>query len=386
MKRMGRKNPLKVGGITLIMTIILSCIVSQANAQIKIKNLFRPNVNAERNKTYWLTKKQGPWLITCASFTGRDATRQANDLVYELRKKYKLNAFVYKKQFDFRGKMKGLGFSATETIRQADGKVAPKPVKMKALRGDHFEQVTVVVGDFPSINDRKTQNTLEKIKYLQPRTLEVSATMKTNQIYGKMREDLRRRAKDKKLRGMGPMRQAMVIPNPLLPPEYFQRQSIDSTIVKLNEGLEYGLLKNKKPYTVRVATFRGHSDFGSAQKIDQQRKQTSNNKKVSKLAIAAAKAHRLTQELRKRNVEAYEFHDRHESYVCVGGYDWVKKRRRDGKDELNPEIARIIRSYEATKQDFGSLRGAIQPKSLPSVRHLGILFDVQPRPVVVPRK
>ena len=373
----------RFSGILTLSLILLNLTAVGMDAQLK--GLFRPAVNAQRNRTYTLTKQQGPWLIACASFTGKDAARQANDLVYELRKKYKLEAFVYKKEFDFRKNIKGIGFSPTETVRGKDGKLKAKPIKMKALRGSQFEEIAVVVGDFPSLTDRKTQKALEKIKYLRPRTLEVSATMKSNQSYGKMREDLRKINKDRNIRAMGPMRQAMVIPNPLLPETYFQRQSVDSTILKLNDGLEFGLLRNSKPYTVRVATFRGHSDFGSAQKIDAQRK-SQKKKKVSKLAIAAAKAHRLTSELRKRGVEAYEFHDRFESYVCVGGYDWVKKRRRDGRDEMNPQIARIIDSYKATKQDFGHLRGAIQPKSLPNIRHLGIVFDVQPRPVAVPRR
>ena len=368
---------------------LLLCLLlgqaTTAHAQLKLKKLFRQNLDADRNKTYHLTKKQGPWLIACASFTGKDAARQANDLVYELRKNYKLEAFVYKKTFDYRSQIKGIGYSSTETVKGRDGKTNAKPIKMKAVRADHFDEIAVVVGNFPGITDKKTQTALNRIKHLQPRSLEVSATVNTNQSYARMREELRKRNKDGKIKGMGPMRQAMVIPNPLLPEEYFQRQSIDANIIKLNNGLEYGLLNNKKPYTVRVATFRGHSDFGSSQKIEQQ-KQSKKKKKITKLAIAAAKAHRLTEELRKRGVEAYEFHDRHESYVCVGGYDWVKKKRRDGKDELNPQIARIIKSYEATKQDFGQLRGAIQPKSLPNIRHLGIVFDVQPRPVVVPRK
>ena len=35
------------------------------------------------------------------SLNGDDARQQANDLVYELRKRYKLAAYVYAKKFDF---------------------------------------------------------------------------------------------------------------------------------------------------------------------------------------------------------------------------------------------------------------------------------------------
>jgi len=380
-----------------------------ASAQkIDFRRMFKPKVDANADQTYELTDKRGPWLILCATFRGQDAARQANDLVYELRKVYRLNAYVYVKNFDISGQLKNIGFSPDKhSVEYRDGKMIPKELEIEALAGKKFQEIAVVVGDFPEMDDSRTQKALNAVKYMKPKSLDVSWNETTSQTMGQLRERVRKvsaedvaKAKQHLERTgrkdtmqfpdwdkMGPMRQAFVIPNPLLPDEYFESQTIDKKILKYNRDLrlKYSLLKNPKPYSVRVATFRGSSTFqqNKTEKID-------DKKTGKKLVIAAAKAHRLTLELRKMNIEAYEFHDRFESYVCVGGFDWVKdetKVDRNGYVQANPEIAAIIKSYGAEVSDLPQmeLRNAAQPKSLPKLRSLGILFDVQPIPVAVPR-
>ncbi len=370
--------------------VVLFVSAQSLDAQNMRLKFFSNQVDADRNQSYPLTQKQGPYLILCASFSGENGLRQANDLVYELRSQHRIEAYIYRKQFDYSGKIKGIGYSSTQKQIDNQGQTRPAEIKMKAANGTRIEEVAVVVGDFPTMDDKATQQMLKKIKYLKPRTLEVSNAIDTNQSLGHVRENFRQFSNIKELRQMGPMRQAMVIANPLLPEEYFTRNTVDQTIIKLNKDLTYTLLKNPKAYSVRVATFRGESTLGKGVETRVRTNQfsfTGNRQRnqKSKLAIASAKAHRLTNELRKAGVEAYEFHDRHESYVCVGGFDWVKKPRRDGKDELNVNVARIIQSYKATVVNFGEHKGLIQPRSLPKLRHLGIVFDVQPVPVAVPK-
>jgi hypothetical protein len=105
----------------------------------------------------------------------------------------------------------------------------------------------------------------------------------------------------------------------------------------------------------------------------------------SRLDMAADKAHRLTEALRAQGIEAYEFHDRHESVVTVGSFQSVGESRPDGRIEINPAILRIVEAYGPRRQALPTggqapLAG-LQPKSLS-----GIPFDVQPRPVHVPRR
>ena len=126
---------------------------------------------------------------------------------------------------------------------------------------------------------------------------------------------------------------AFLIANPVLPDEYFATQKIDKDILALNRNPEFhfSLLKNKKMYSVRVATFRGESTFGSSDFKDEDAEKKGwgfNRKKddgSSKLVEAGLKASVLTKFLREKGVEAWEFHDRFESYVCVGSFDWISR-------------------------------------------------------------
>ena len=105
---------------------------------------------------------------------------------------------------------------------------------------------------------------------------------------------------------------------------------------------------------------------------------------ANKLVAAAEKAHRLTLELRKHKVEAYEFHDRYESYVCVGGFDWVARGQGELKTQ-NPDVVAVIKKFKADITDFPGMSRAARPKVLASLRGEGIVFDPQPVPVKVPK-
>ena len=56
-------------------------------------------IEADPNKTYAIAEANGPYMIMACSFSGPDAERQAKELVLELRKKYKLEAYVHKVHF-----------------------------------------------------------------------------------------------------------------------------------------------------------------------------------------------------------------------------------------------------------------------------------------------
>ena len=376
------------------------------SGQVNIRKMFRKKVEANEDQTYELTDRNGPWLILCASFRGEDALRQANDLVFELRKDHRLDAYIYRKRFDFSEQLQGIAFSPDKSAVVESGEgLMPQRMRVEAVSDEVFEEIAVVVGDFPELDDRRTQRALETIKYLKPRSLTLTMNEETSQSFGQLREQVRRIAAEDAQRRqaeaeqqgfqfpewdrMGPMRQAFAIPNPLLPEDYFQQQKIDKDIIAMNQGLRHSLLKNEKPYTVRVATFRGKSTFQTHNQVgfNVASGSTGEDEPSKQLAIAAAKAHRLTNELRKLGVEAYEFHDRYESFVCVGGFDWVSNPNEvvNGREQMNPQMAEVIQSYAAEVTNFNDIQNAAQPKSLPQLRGLGIAFDVQPLPVRVPR-
>ena len=102
----------------------------------------------------------------------------------------------------------------------------------------------------------------------------------------------------------------------------------------------------------------------------------------SSLTRAAAKAHELTEALREKGYEAYEFHDRYASIVTVGSFNSVGTPRPDGKIEINPQVHAIIKTFGGMPQGLpGSQQGIPRVKTL-----LGISFDLQPIPVEIPKR
>jgi thiol-disulfide isomerase/thioredoxin len=151
---------------------------------------------------------------------------------------------------------------------------------------------------------------------------------------------------------------------------------LDESVVKMNAHAKYSLLSCPGKYTVQVAHFAAEdaadrSDINAIEVGDK----VATGPAKSGAATAAEKAHDLTQALRLKGYEAYEFHDRSASMVTVGSFDSVGTPRPDGKIEINPEMHEIIERFRAP-----STAGATVPKHL-----IGICFDAQPIPVEVPR-
>ena len=320
-------------------------------------------IDADETKSYELEEAHGPWLIMATSFAGDDAEQQAQGLVLELRRQYKLKAYTFKQNFDFSQSEVGLGFN------KYGG-----PKKMKPQNGVKFDEVAVLVGDFSSIEDPAVEQTLQLIKHAKPECLGAAPAKR----YNKLREFYRSISKDPEMKSRGPMGAAFVSRNPLLPEEYFVAKGLDPFVVDMNKDLDYSLLKNPGKYTVRVASFRG-VDTMKPQEFEQL---TSAPRKLAKIDEAAIKAGKLTAALREQGIEAYEFHDRTESIVTIGAFDSVGEPRGDGKQEINPAVYRVMQAYGPIKEPIaGKAMSALQPRMLK-----GIVFDAQPLPVEVPRQ
>ena len=102
--------------------------------------------------------------------------------------------------------------------------------------------------------------------------------------------------------------------------------------------------------------------------VDQMEKGRTLNMK-SRLIDAAEKAHKLTEALRAKGVQAYEFHDRASSIVTIGSFDSVGTPQPNGQIELNPQIHAIMQKYGAENH---SLRGrhprSAKPRARPAFR------------------
>jgi len=328
-------------------------------------------VEADPEKTYQLTDENGPWMIMTTSFSGEGAQQQAHDLVLELRRRYKLPAYQHRVKFDFGREAPGRGLDEFGN-----------PIKMRYQSGTEVDEIAVLVGDYPSVNCPEAQRTLQKIKNSRPECLDIKKRKQTNQSLASWRilQNEFKKAIGSGEKQRGPMGHAFVTTNPLLPKEYYVPRGVDPFILKMNKGVKHSLLDCPGRYTVQVATFKGRTVLD--QKEIQEELQKGLKIQDSKLAEAADKAHRLTEALRMKGYDAFEFHDRYSSIVTVGSFHSVGTPRPDGRTEINPKIHAIMEAFKAQKPEVAGLpQGALEPQSL-----VGIPFDIQPIPVQVPKR
>ncbi|MBN2294459.1 MAG: hypothetical protein JXM70_18665 [Pirellulales bacterium] len=322
-------------------------------------------VEANPDKEYKLTKDNGPWMILASTFSGDGARQQARELVLELRKRYKLKAFIHQMEFDLDENV-GKGID-----RYGD------PLKFKYRQHSQIKEIAVLIGDYPSVDDPEAEKVLQKIKHSTPDCLKLSKDKKNNQSLGALRDIQKTIWKtvgsdDKK--DKGPMGHAFIAPNPLLSKDEYVPKGLEPFIVKLNKGLENSLLDCPGLYTVQVATFTGKvvTDQAEISLLNSGKKKIDGNR----LEEAAKNANNLAKALRLKGWEAYVFHERCASIVTVGSFNSVGTKRNDGRIEMDPRVHRIIEQFKAK-----TVGGHFSPQML-----VGIPFDVQPRPVKVPKE
>ena len=343
------------------------------------------SVSADPEQTYPISEEDGPWMVMACSFSGEGAEKQARELVYELRKRYKLPAYTYRARFDL-GEAEGKGVDRYG-----------KPLKWQYNKHANssraaIEEIAVLVGNYQSAEDSGAQSTLQKLKFARPKCLELKEGKTTHQTLTGWRMIQKQvyEAIGSEKRKKGPMGHAFVTTNPLLPPDYFVPKGIDPAIVALNKDVPYGLLDCPGKYTVQVATFKGKVVLKQSEI-----RAIENGKAELKgeLASAAVKADELTRALRMKGYEAYQFHDRYASIVTVGSFNSVGMPRSDGRIEIDPRIHRIIKIFGPDHKASRGLQNALKAQGLagqtlatPVKNLIGIPFDIQPIPVEVPKR
>lgn len=355
-------------GITLVLFVF--CTGSES--------LHAGKIDAVRGKKYKMTKRHGPWMIHVASFNQPPKERQgnkgltpeeaANELVYELRKKgIPAYPFSQKKMlsqiqgFDHHGRQRSKTF-----IAYAGG-------------------VSVLAGNYRDINDKLAQKTLQYVKRFQP---ELLRDVKAKQRSANSRSVLNLSRNGGVYRTTpgksGPLSGAHLTLNPLLTPEDVSKLKKDPLIRKLNSGSKYSILSNPGKYTLVVASFYGKARLPGSAKFRKEFKSIEDYKVSNSLDIAAHEAWQLTQVLRRRNIEAYVFHDYDKSVVTVGSFD----------SPQDPRIRQVIRIYGAKNKknaqtgrqvliaEFVSIPEKLQPGQKPEKFWM---FDPQPFVMPVPK-
>ncbi len=356
----------------------------------------RQQVAADPQGDYTLAKEHGPWLIMAMYFSSEEGEANARELVLDLRQNHGLNAYHWGMSFQQNEVNPGRGI-------EDDG----SKIRRRYRRGDQVTQHAVLIGNFPSLGDPEAQRLLKQIKTMTPSCLGVDSdgpSAETLTHVGKFRSYLlKRHGKEAQA---GPMAHAFVTRNPLLPKEYFAPVGVDPSVAKWNTGLDHSLLDCPKQYTIKVATFKGRTSLKAAKDVVGDTR-TRKAKADDPLVLAVKNAHLLTVALREKGWEAYEFHDRYESYVAVGSFEEAQPTA-DGKLVLNhPDAQTIIdtfgamtpnnifnrparkdleleaekkRQFETMLGDQGQVAGGFHPK-----KFVGLPFDIYPEPIAVPR-
>ncbi len=323
-------------------------------------------VEADPDKSYLLSESNGPWMILVSSFAGPGAEQQAHQLVLELRRDYRVPAYIHRRSYDYTQPVVGLGLNRYG-----------EPKKMRYRHAAKFDEYAVLVGDFDSYDNPQVAKTLRKMKYAHPECLDLKQNKNSAQRLALLREIHRRITSDEDKRAQGPMGSAFVTRNPLLPEEYFNSGELDELVLEMNKDVQFSLLDAPGDYTVRIATFRGEETMD----LEEIERLSGSRGASGKLAEAAVKAHRVTTALRRRGVEAYEFHDRHESIVTVGSFASTGRPLRNGAVEINPAIHQVMNQFRAREEVLpGGGAAGLVPVSVD-----GISLDVQPLPMKVPR-
>lgn len=316
------------------------------------------HVDTDPAKAYTLSEENGPWMVMTSSFSGKGAEKQARELVLELRKRYKLPAYVYVGHFDpgkaevrgvdkFGKKKKGVYYKYRES-----------------KNGEHPDlvEVAVLVGNYRSADDPKAQSVLQTLKYAKPQCLDVKDGKTTSQnLTGwRLAQQQVYEMIGSKKKEMGPMSHSFIVPNPMLPPEYFNQRGLDEETIALNKDVPYSLLECSGKYTVQVATFKGNAVIRQSdiQDIEEGRKEMKNQ-----LAVAAQKADALAKQLRQLGYDAFQYHDRYTSIVTVGNYRSPGTTLPDGQIDFDPRIKRTIEVFSAGDPDSDPLRSHVQSAS-----------------------
>lgn len=352
-----------------------------------------------------LQAEHGPWLILAASFEGNGSKERSLRLARELKDSFQLQAYVMPKSFDYTQSMLGNGMTESG---------APKKMRYKDRKV--VEGYAVLVGNFDSIDSPAIKESLTYVKKLKPK---VFASMQQSKDANSMsvtvdeyRAWLRNFGANKEEQDAapGPMSNAFVTRNPMLPADYYKAPEVDRFVKKLNEEAavaEHNLLKCPGKFTVRVATFRGEDQFVSWGRSNDGKSKQENE--MTQLEKAAESAMLATKALRAAGYEAYQFHDRTHSIVTVGSFNELGAQDAQRNFAYDPNIQKIVSTFGASpkpvQSQFGPgyspkllLGDLVQQKDIPELvkakgkeqiaifaKYAQIAFDVKPTPIAVPR-
>ncbi|MEM8734717.1 MAG: hypothetical protein AAGG44_10870 [Planctomycetota bacterium] len=372
-------NALRRLTVSVLATVVLGTCVPEATAgDSPFVSMFRKK---REPKLVELQAEHGPWLILAATFEGERAKAKAETLSLEIQKLLNQPAFVMKRESEAGASVLGQG-ERLRTLR--NGEQRQFEVRKKYANSIDGDSYAVLVGEFSSTDDPQIERVLNQVHTSQPKSLGGSGQESeetTNWLIQKYRSGIWNRTDRNRKKAKGPLGAAFTTRNPLLPSDFFQTP-LDDFIISLNKQVEHSLLENPGRFTVRVASFYGN---GATQIM--KGKAIGHQDVSTALELAAMQANKLALELRKKGVEAYQFHNRTGSFVTIGNFEKLGDQDANGNFRYNPAMVAVMQEHcgYRTVNERNAMTGAIQSREL--VNSLGnIPFDIQGAPMAVPRK
>ncbi len=319
-----------------------------------------------QSDSYALSKEDGPWLILAATFVGEESKQRAERLVQEIRRDLRLPAYTYREKFDFTGNINSRDRSAP---------------KMRYANEFQYTAYAVLVGEYDSVQHRSLEGDLSTIRSANPNVFRnqkdeptVEKSKSPIDVVNAIKNKWMRASKNRR---RGPMGNAFVTRNPLLPEEYFSAPQVDSFVNQLNADKKFSLLKCKGKYTVIVRTFEGMETIVDGRS---EKKFLPSLKRLDKYAADAAK---MTAKIRADGDEAYQFHDRFKSIVTVGSFDELGRVLPDGRYEYAADIRRVMKKYSAFN---AKVARSVAGQNGVAANHAALIpFDIKPSPIAVPK-
>lgn len=374
---------------TLLAMLFASAAVAKPPA---IFDIFRKKQGAPSGPLE-LKAEHGPWLIMATVVTDGEAQKTAMALAQEIRQTLRVPAFVMKRSG---GTPERLGQDTRVRTDVTTGERIAMRLQSRFINGGVEEGFAVLVGEFSSLDDASIDDVLKEVRTLNPKALQAGDEVDLddaggNWIVQKYRSAMW--ARNGRTQGLGPLGRAFVTKNPLLPDEYFlDSPTLDKFVTDLNKDVEHSLLNCTGKYTVRVATFTGKeiTGFGNEARTSK----SSTTEVTSRLDRAALRAHQMTVRLRKKQIEAYEFHDRYGSYVSIGSFDSLGQEA-NGEFVYNPQMESVAQKF-CGYQTVNAKNPITQQITATSVLKTvdtnpkdtvgRIPFDLEGKPMAVPKR
>jgi hypothetical protein len=306
-----------------------------------------PQIEAEPNKEYRITPQAGTFVIVAHTYTGPDAHELACQLVYQLRKRDNLPAYLW----DCADKKRAERKAAKDAWQQQYPEVP--------FRGWYHidDEYGVLIGGYESMEQaKKHMDEVVKKLPLPPLKLADGKSPYDMAVHcvpdgpnGKMKVERT---------PISPFATSFVSRNPTLGPT---AKKADPFLKTLNEEEEFNLLKCPEPWTLAVQAYGGAAVY-----VDNRpQESTSVVGKVKdwlglgddkhladQLNAAAATAHEAAKVLRKFGFDAYVLHTRTSSIVTVGGFKsaddpaMMRTAKRLAELKLDVQMKLIAAPYE----------------------------------------